>query len=81
MKIPSVTGMANLVPGAPSLSRYGKLIAGLTTLHLKKHDVKNPQNKPRNWSNEQRLKLENGIKIGIWNIRKLNKPGALQHIY
>jgi hypothetical protein len=42
--------------------------------------VKKPQNKPRNWINGQRPELENGIKIGTWNVRTLNKPGALQYL-
>ncbi|KAF0713600.1 craniofacial development protein 2-like, partial [Aphis craccivora] len=42
--------------------------------------IKKPQNKPRNWINEQRPELENGIKIGTWNVRTLNKPGALQYL-
>ncbi|KAF0682285.1 craniofacial development protein 2-like, partial [Aphis craccivora] len=42
-------------------------------------NVKKPQNKPRIWKRtEQRLESENCIKIGTWNIRTLNKPGALQ---
>ncbi|KAF0772472.1 craniofacial development protein 2-like, partial [Aphis craccivora] len=42
--------------------------------------LQKPQNKPRNWINGQRPELENGIKIGTWNVRTLNKPGALQYL-
>jgi len=27
---------------------------------------------------DKRLELGNGIKLGSWNVRTLNKPGALQ---
>jgi len=29
---------------------------------------------------DKRLELENGIKLGSWNVRTLNKPGALQSV-
>ncbi|KAE9537576.1 hypothetical protein AGLY_006599 [Aphis glycines] len=57
------------------------LSVGLTTRSHKKHLVKRPSKKPRNWiENGKRLESENGLRIGTWNVRTLNKPGALQYV-
>jgi len=43
--------------------------------------VKKPSNGPRNWiDNGKRLELETGLKLGTWNIRTLNKPGAFKYV-
>lgn len=58
------------------------LSVGLTTRPSKKHSVKKPSKRqPRNWiKNGKQLESENGLRIGTWNIRTLNKPGALQYV-
>jgi len=43
---------------------------------------KPPKNKPRIWSDkmDKQLELGNGMKLGSWNVRTLNIPGALQYV-
>lgn len=61
--------------------QFWGLSVGLTTRPRKKHSVKKPSKKPRNWiENGKQLESENGLRIGTWNVRTLNKPGALQYV-
>ncbi|KAE9535843.1 hypothetical protein AGLY_007744 [Aphis glycines] len=47
-----------------------------SSLSFRDHEFLKPQNKLWNCMNSQRLELKNGIKIGIKNVKTLNKPGA-----
>jgi len=43
--------------------------------------VKKTSNGPRNWiDNGKRLELKTGLRLGTWNIRTLNKPGAFKYV-
>lgn len=43
---------------------------------------KPPKKKTRIWNDflDKQLKLGNGKKLGSWNVRTLNAPGALQYV-
>jgi len=61
--------------------QFWELSVGITTQPPKKHSVKKPSKKPRNWiENGKQLESENGLHIGTRNVRTLNKPGALQYV-
>lgn len=53
----------------------------ITTVPHKKHSVKKLSKNPRNWiNNGKQLNSENVLRLEIWNIRTLNKPGALKYV-
>jgi len=57
------------------------LSVGLTPRPRKKTLVKKPSNGPRNLIDHgKRLDLETGLRLGTWNIRTLNKPGAFKYV-
>jgi len=54
----------------------------LTTLPPKKHTVKEISKQPRNWIlNGKQLESKNGLPLGIWNVKTLNKFGALEYVH
>lgn len=64
-------------------SRLGVAAMGQPPFSIKNIQVKKlPNNKPWIWNDflDKQLKLRNGIKLGSWNVRTLNTPGALQYI-
>lgn len=47
---------------------------------VKSTQLRNHQKSRNRIENGKQLESDNGPRIGTWNVRRLNKPGALQYV-